>query len=158
MRRPHGCFYVCVRAIAYNIFIHTQHASEIAGNSVALLVEIQRKLKYVQLGAARGLRQSMNQSSQFTHSTFRAACGLRQSMNRPLLLLNSNTLYLELPKIVNLLFWFILYFRKYIKWETQKYKVFKIFWFLYLLYLLFSTIFNLSYYFYYFLLFSYYFW
>ena len=33
-----------------------QHASEIAENSVALLVEIQRKLKYVQLGAACGLR------------------------------------------------------------------------------------------------------
>ena len=46
-------FYVCVRAIAF-MLIHTQHASEIAGNSVALLVEIQRKLKYVQLGAARG--------------------------------------------------------------------------------------------------------
>ena len=43
------------------MFIHTQHASEIAGNSIAILVEIQRKLKYVQLGAASGLRQSMNQ-------------------------------------------------------------------------------------------------
>ena len=71
--RPHG-FYVCVRAKAF-MFILTQHASEIAGNSVALLVEIQRKLKYVQLGAACGPRQSMNQSSQFTHSTFSAACG-----------------------------------------------------------------------------------
>ena len=29
---------------------NTQHASEIAENSVALLVEIQSKLKYVQLG------------------------------------------------------------------------------------------------------------
>ena len=29
-------------------------------NSIAILVEIQRKLKYVQLGAGRGLRQSMN--------------------------------------------------------------------------------------------------
>ena len=48
-------FYVCVRAITF-MFIYTQHASEIAGNSVAVLVEIQRKLKYVQLGAARGLR------------------------------------------------------------------------------------------------------
>ena len=45
--------YVCVRAIAV-MLIHTQHASEIAENSVALLVEIQRKLKYVQLGAACG--------------------------------------------------------------------------------------------------------
>ena len=44
-------FYVCVRAIAV-MFINTQHASEIAENSVALLVEIHRKLKYVQLGAA----------------------------------------------------------------------------------------------------------
>ena len=69
-------FYVCVSAIAF-MFIYTQHESEIAGNSVALLVEIQRKLKYVQLGAACGPQQSMNQSSQFTHSTFRAACGLR---------------------------------------------------------------------------------
>ena len=71
-----GCmvFYVCVREIAF-IFIFTHHASEIAGNSVALLVKIQRKLKYVQLGAACGPRQSMNQSSQLTHSTFRAACG-----------------------------------------------------------------------------------
>ena len=34
--------YVCIRAIAF-IFIHKQHASEIAGNSVALLVEIQRE-------------------------------------------------------------------------------------------------------------------
>ena len=69
-------FYVCVRAIAF-MFIYNQHASEIAGNSVELLVEIQRKLKYVQLGAACGPRQCtcMNQSSQFTHSTFRAACG-----------------------------------------------------------------------------------
>ena len=33
--------YVCVRAIAF-MFIYTQHESEIAGNSVALLVEIQR--------------------------------------------------------------------------------------------------------------------
>ena len=51
-------FHVCERAIAF-MFIHThsrQHASEIAGNSVALLVEIQRKLKYVQLGAACGPR------------------------------------------------------------------------------------------------------
>ena len=69
-------FYVCVRAIAF-MFIYTQHESEIAGNSVAQLVEIQRKLKYVQLGAACGLRpaacglrQSMNQSSQFTHLLF----------------------------------------------------------------------------------------
>ena len=46
-------FYVCVRAIAF-MFIHTQHSSEIDGNSVALLVEIQRKLKYVQLCAACG--------------------------------------------------------------------------------------------------------
>ena len=38
------------------MFIHTQHASEIAENSVALLVEVQRKLKYVQLGAACGPR------------------------------------------------------------------------------------------------------
>ena len=50
-------FHVCVRAMAF-MFIHTQHASEIAGNFVALLVEIQRKLKYVHLGAACGL--SMN--------------------------------------------------------------------------------------------------
>ena len=48
-RTGHMVFYVCVRA-------NTQHASEIAKNSVALLVEIQRKLKYVQLGAACGLR------------------------------------------------------------------------------------------------------
>ena len=46
-------FYVCVRAIAF-MFIYTQHVSEIDRNSVALLVEIQRKLKYVQLGAACG--------------------------------------------------------------------------------------------------------
>ena len=38
----------------------TQRASEIAENSITPLVEMQRKLKYVQLGAARGLRQSMN--------------------------------------------------------------------------------------------------
>ena len=63
-----------------------------------------------------------------------------------------STWWVEWPKIVNLLFWFILYFRKYIKWETQKYKGLKKFWFLYsyLLFLLFSTIFNLTYYFYYF--------
>ena len=42
-------FYLCVRAIAF-MLIHTQHAIEIAGNSVVLLVEIQRKLKYVQQG------------------------------------------------------------------------------------------------------------
>ena len=48
-------FNVCVRAIAV-MFINTQHASEIAENSVALWVEIQRKLKYVQLGAACSLR------------------------------------------------------------------------------------------------------
>ena len=65
---------VCLCAIAF-MLIYTQHASEIAGNSVAILVEIHRKLKYVQLGASCGPRQSMNQSSQFTHSTFRAACG-----------------------------------------------------------------------------------
>ena len=38
------------------MFIYTQHASEIAWNSVAILVETQRKLKYVQLGAACGPR------------------------------------------------------------------------------------------------------
>ena len=38
----------------------TQRASEIAENSITPLVKMQRKLKYVQLGAARGLRQSMN--------------------------------------------------------------------------------------------------
>ena len=62
VRWPHG-FYVCVRAITF-MFLNTQHSGEIAGNSIALLVEIQRKLKYVQLGAACG-------------------CGLRQSINRP---------------------------------------------------------------------------
>ena len=46
-------FHVCVRAIAF-MFIHTQHVSEFARNSIALLVEIHRKLKYVQLGAACG--------------------------------------------------------------------------------------------------------
>ena len=45
--------YMIVRAIAF-MFIHTQHASEIAENSVALLVKIQ--LKYVQFGADCGLR------------------------------------------------------------------------------------------------------
>ena len=43
-------FHVCVRAL---MFIHTYHASEIAGNSVALLVEIQRMLKYVRLDVER---------------------------------------------------------------------------------------------------------
>ena len=47
-------FNVRVRAIAF-MFIHTQHASETIV-SVALLVETQRMLKYVQLGAACGLR------------------------------------------------------------------------------------------------------
>ena len=57
-------FYVCVRA-------NTQHASEIAENSVALLVEIQRKLKYVQLGAACGLRPAaMYEPFKPTHSFF----------------------------------------------------------------------------------------
>ena len=50
-------FVVLVRAIAFMfIIINTQHASEIAGNSIALLMELQRKLKYVH----RGLRPSMN--------------------------------------------------------------------------------------------------
>ena len=61
-------FHVCLRAIAF-MFIYTQHASKIAGNFVALLVETQRKLKYVQLGAACGLRPTV--------------CALRQSMNLP---------------------------------------------------------------------------
>ena len=61
---------MCAYAQSQFMFIRTQYASEIAGNSIALLVEIQRKLKYVQLGAARSLRP--------------AARGLRQSMNRPL--------------------------------------------------------------------------
>ena len=41
--------FVCVRE-------NTQHACKIAESSVALLMKIQRKLKYVQLGAACGLR------------------------------------------------------------------------------------------------------
>ena len=49
----HSDIYMIVRAIAF-MFIHTQHASEIAENSVALLVKI--KLKYVQFGADCGLR------------------------------------------------------------------------------------------------------
>ena len=53
MRAGRKIFYVCVRTIAF-MFINTQHASEIAGNSIALLVEIERKLKYVQRGAACG--------------------------------------------------------------------------------------------------------
>ena len=65
------------------MFINTQHASEIAENSVALLVEIQRKLKYVQLGEACGLRPAANyEPIKPTHS-FYFSCGLRQSMNRP---------------------------------------------------------------------------
>ena len=77
-------FYVCVRAIAFNLFIHTQHASEIAGNSVALLVEIQRKLKYVQLGAACGLWPAAKYEPIKPIHSFYFSCGLRQSMNRPL--------------------------------------------------------------------------
>ena len=57
--RPHG-FYVCVRAIAF-MFIHTQDASEIAGNSIALVSGNTEKVEIC--------------------STW---CGLRQSMNRPL--------------------------------------------------------------------------
>ena len=67
-------FHACILAIAF-MFINTQHASEIAGNFIGPLMEMQRKFKYVQLGAACGLRQSMNQSSQLTHSTLCAACG-----------------------------------------------------------------------------------
>ena len=75
-RRPHGllCVRTTVQAIAV-MFINTQHASDIAENSVAQLVKIKRKLKYVKLGAACGLRQSNSQSSRLTHSTFRPACG-----------------------------------------------------------------------------------
>ena len=51
-RRPHGFSCVRTRARVHNTF--TQHASEIAGNSIAPLVEMQSKLKYVQLGAACG--------------------------------------------------------------------------------------------------------
>ena len=52
-------FHACVLAGA---FINTsrQQASEIAGNYIAPLVEMQRKFKYVQLGSACGMRQSMN--------------------------------------------------------------------------------------------------
>ena len=74
--------YVCVRVIAV-MFINTQHASEIAENSLALLLEIQRKLKYVQLGAACGLRPAAKyEPIKPTHS-FYFSCGLRQSMNWP---------------------------------------------------------------------------
>ena len=78
------CF-VYVRAIAF-MFIHTQHANEIAGNSIALLMEIQKKLKYsyVQLGAACGplpadcgLRQSMYQS----RNTFKESLCKRNTFN-----------------------------------------------------------------------------
>ena len=60
-RRPRG--FSCV-PLVHNTF--TQHTSEIiAGNSIAPLVEMQRKLKYpyVQLGVACGMRQSMNRRS-----------------------------------------------------------------------------------------------
>ena len=51
------------------MLIHTQHASEIAGNFVAILVETQRKLKYVQLGAARGLRPAAKYEPALRFST-----------------------------------------------------------------------------------------
>ena len=87
-------FYVCVRAIAF-MFIYTQHASEITGNSVALLVEIHKKLKYVQLGAACGPWPAAKyEPIKPTHS-FYFSCGLRQSMNRPLVCLKLlNLLYI----------------------------------------------------------------
>ena len=72
------------RAIAF-MFIHTQHANEIAGNSIALLIKIQRKLKYVQLGAACGSRlrpsacwlrpAAKYEPLKSSRSTFHAACG-----------------------------------------------------------------------------------
>ena len=45
-------FYVCVRAIAV-MFINTKHASEIAENSVALLVEIQEKIEINMFNSVR---------------------------------------------------------------------------------------------------------
>ena len=48
---------------------------KLLGTPFALLVEIQRKLKYVQLGAACGPRPA-------ARCLRTAACGLRQSMNQ----------------------------------------------------------------------------
>ena len=63
----------------------TQYECEIAGTSIAPLVEMQRSrnmFNSVQ-PAECDLRQIINQARQLTRSTFRAACGMRQSMNRP---------------------------------------------------------------------------
>ena len=48
-------FFVCVCAIAF-MFINLSTQVKLLGNSIALLVEIQRNLKYDQLGAACGSR------------------------------------------------------------------------------------------------------
>ena len=57
--RPHG--FSCLRTRG-RVRTSTQHASKIAGNSLAPVEKVQRKLKFVQLHAACGLQQSMNRS------------------------------------------------------------------------------------------------
>ena len=81
--RPHG-FYVYVRVIAF-MFIHTQHASKIAWHSVALLVEIQRKLKYVQLGAACG-KIGTNQANSLILLFVRPAAKYESTLTRVFLI------------------------------------------------------------------------
>ena len=54
--RPHG-FHACARAVE----TFTLHASETVGNSIAPLVEMQRKFKYVQLRATCGPRPEANE-------------------------------------------------------------------------------------------------
>ena len=56
-RKPHGFSCVGTSGHVHNILLS---CSEMAGNSIAPLVEMQKELKYVQLGAACGMRQSMN--------------------------------------------------------------------------------------------------
>ena len=82
-RRPHG-IYVWVRAIAF-MLIDTQHASEIAGNSVALLVDTQRE-------CPAHLRCSARVPLAFSLRSARAP----STMNWPLV---ANMIYL---KIINL--------------------------------------------------------
>ena len=98
-----GRFILCRRTQAACGRVHTstQHASEIAGNSIAPLVEMQGKLKYAQLSAACGMRPAAKyEPIKPTHS-FYFSCGLRQSMNRPLLFkVSTSTVYWKFQVIL----------------------------------------------------------
>ena len=80
-RRPHGFLCVSVRT-SNSSYVHKHEARK--WNCWKFRCAISGNTEKVEISSTRcGLRQSMNQSSQLTHSTFCAACGLRQSMNRP---------------------------------------------------------------------------